>query len=229
MRRKQVVKLLVDLLMVVCVLLAMANRLTGNHIHELTGIIMFALLLLHNLLNWQWYSALLRGKYDLRRWFDTLVNLLLVAVSVTMAISSLIISRWLFLSAGMEGSLLLQQIHTTAAYWLLLLMSVHLGRYWRLVVNSLAKLSPLLSLDILPTPFRGALALTVVIYGGMAVLEREIFSRLIMLYAFDYWDFDQQVALFFVKYLAIIAAGAIFTHYIHNFFQCARDYRERNR
>ncbi len=57
MTRKSALKLLVDVVLIVSLLLAIANKLTENRMHELIGITMLALLVIHNALNLKWYGT----------------------------------------------------------------------------------------------------------------------------------------------------------------------------
>lgn len=212
MSRKKKFKLLIDMILIIAMLAAMANKLTENRLHELIGISMFVLLTIHNLLNWRWYGAIFRGEYNFQRRVNCTINLLLVAVLIVLAASSLMISKSLFAFPGKTATLELRQIHTTAAYWLLLLSSVHLGLHWQKFSNALKKTVPAIQPASLPVAVRLLLAVTVVGYGATTVWVRDIYSRLIMVYAFDFWDYSQSAVGFFVSYLSVIAAIVIITH-----------------
>ena len=212
MTRKSTLKLLVDVLLIVSLLLAIANKLTENRMHELIGITMLALLVIHNALNLKWYGTIMKSGYTTRRMFDLTVNTLMIITTTTLIVSSIVISKSVFSFHGIETDLTLRQIHTTAAYWLLVLMSVHVGVHWTGFSASLRKGIPVISRVRLPFAFKLWLSMMAVFYGMLAAFERDIFSKLFMIYAFDFWDFDQSVAQFFLNNLAIMAALVIVTH-----------------
>lgn len=83
--------------------------LTGNAVHEITGISMIVLFLLHQVLNWRWYPALSKGRYNARRTANTVVNGLLLAAFALLIGSSVMISRTLFICLGLDGSFTPQQ------------------------------------------------------------------------------------------------------------------------
>ena len=58
MNRKQILKMTLDLLMTAVLLLLMAYELIGTLPHELLGVGMFSLFLLHHILNWSWLRNL---------------------------------------------------------------------------------------------------------------------------------------------------------------------------
>jgi len=225
MRRKTFSGLAVDGLMIFSVLLAIANKLTENRVHEFIGIFMFLLFLVHNILNWKWYVTIRQGKYNIRRSFNFAVNILLLVAIATLMRSSILISCTLFSFLDIKSNLILRQVHITAAYWFFILMSVHLGVHLTRFSTSLKKMIPVLSIYKIHFVFKILLAIIAVVYGGIVFFDRDIFSRLFMLYAFDFWDFNQSVTKFFMNYLAIIAAFAIITHNILKFLNIIKKQR----
>lgn len=226
MNRKTLFKLVVDCLMVSSVLLAIANKLTENTMHELIGVFMILLLLLHNVLNRRWYASILQRRQSLRGVFDIAVTLLLFMVIGTLIGSSIMVSRMLFAFWDMEGNLTMRQIHTTAAHWLLVLMSIHLGMHWARLMGVLRKIVPIQSRQRVHVVFRSLLSLVVLVYGVKASFESDICAKLFMIHAFDSWNMDRSAAVFFLNYSAIIGASVVITdtilnvsRYRHNFAQ----------
>ena len=62
MRPKQITKILTDILMTIILLLLMAYSLVGEAAHEWLGIGIFALFVLHHVLNSRWRRNLRKGK-----------------------------------------------------------------------------------------------------------------------------------------------------------------------
>lgn len=58
MNRKFKIKIIIDIIMTILMLLAMAYQLTGNFLHEIIGVTLFVLFFLHNMLNIKWYMEL---------------------------------------------------------------------------------------------------------------------------------------------------------------------------
>lgn len=213
MNRTRYAKLAINALMVAGILLAMANKLTENRIHELIGALMVILFIVHNALNWRWHTSIQQRWQTNRGRFDVVVNILLALIIGVLIGSSIMLSRTLFAFMDVEGNLTIRQIHSTAAHWFLLLMSVHLGVHWPRIATLLKKMSPLpnphgypvhvLARTLLPTAILG--------YGIKASFDRDICSKLFMIYSFDFWDFEQSSAGFFINYLAIIAVYVVLT------------------
>ena len=69
---------IIDICMTVLLLFLMAYQVTGETVHEWTGIGMTVLVIIHQILNRKWYSAVFRGKYNPYRIMTTAVNILLL-------------------------------------------------------------------------------------------------------------------------------------------------------
>jgi hypothetical protein len=226
MTRKSSLKLLVDVLMIISVLLAIANKLTENRMHELGGMVLFLLLVIHSALNLKWYGTILKPGYTVRRMLNLTVNMLLILTTATLLGSSIVISKTVCSFHGIETDLTLRQIHTTAAYWLFVLMSVHLGVHWTSFSASFKRVLPAGYSIRLPLALKLWLSMMALLYGALAAFEMDIFSKLFMIYAFDFWNFEQSAAKFFLNYLAIIAAFVTITHNDLKSVNCGRVVRK---
>lgn len=117
----------------------------------------------------------------------------------------------------MESNLTVRQIHTTAAYWFLILIAVHLGAQWTRLCRMLKKMIPVLAEGLFHMYVLWLVQIAIVALGMAASFDRGIGSRLFMVYAFDFWDFDRSVLGFFARYLAVMGAYAVVTHNIFKF------------
>lgn len=212
MKRKTILRLITDVLMSGLILFSMANRLTENAVHEIIGVLMFVFFVQHQVLNWRWYRYLVKGRYDLRRAVNALVNGLLLLAFVVLIGSSVMISRTLFSFPGTDSSLTLRQVHTTMAYWFLVLSAIHLGIQWPRLVRMLKTVFPRSAGINVYRSLRWVLAALIVGVGIYASFERDVGSKLFMAYAFDFWDFERSVTEFFIFNLAIIGQYAVIAH-----------------
>ena len=224
-------KLALDLVMTSLILLAFAYQLTGNTAHELIGFVVLGFFLIHNVaLNRRWYATLLNGKYNGRRIASIAINLLVLVATLTLIVSGLVNSRLIGGLLGTEGDLVPREIHTTAAYWFLVLMSIHLGMHWRMVMSEVRKMLGI-AVQNRPRPLllRCSTAL-IVAYGIHASLERQLYARLIAYFSFDYWNFDgspASVIAYFAQYVAIIGVYVCLTHYVLRWWQERENCRQR--
>lgn len=229
MNRELIFRLVLDFVMTFSVILAIAYQLTENMIHELVGIFTFFLFIIHNILNRRWYKKVLRKKHNARRIAGITVNMLLLAAVLVLAWSSIMISRTVFAFLEVDSGFSIRQIHTTAAYWLFVLMSVHLGMHWTMLMNIAKKMTPIKYKKQILGISGYLVLIAVVIYGVKASFDRNICSRLFMIYSFDFWDFDKSVSGFFINYMAIMGLYAFITHNALKLFQDQRKGVTKNR
>lgn len=217
MTRKLAVKLMIDLGLTVSMFLAFAYHLTGPVAHEFIGLVMFLLLLAHNSLNWRWYKNLGRPGGGLERRLTQAVTLVLLAVTVALLVSSILASRVLFDFVRVGNGFLVRQIHALVAYWILVLMSVHLGLHWPLVMAALRQALKLNKTGLWRSALMKLSALTVMGFGVWASFDRGLGSKLLMRHSFDYWDGGP--AGFFITYLLIMGLYVGLIHYSLQFLR----------
>lgn len=219
MNRKILFKLAIDLVMTVIMLVAMAYHLTGNTIHELLGVSLLALFIVHNILNRRWYQVVLKRKHNTRRVLNTVVNLLLLVTMMVLIISSVLISRSLFSFIPVNGGLIARQMHILATYWGFILISTHTGMHWRMIIGAARKILGITALNRYSRFALHVMAALIAVYGAYAFFAREIGSRLILYYTYPYWNFGESAMFFFTDYLSIMGVYIYVTYYILKFFQ----------
>lgn len=199
--------------MVILILLAFAYLLTGHALHELIGGVLLFLVVVHNVLNRRWYAALFKGKYNVRRFVGTIINLLLLAVTASLFLSGLMNSQFLPFFAKTDWSVFTRQFHAWTAYWILALASIHLGMHWKMVMAEIRKAMTMTGMRGAGAIALRAMAITIVAFGVEASFDRNMYSKLTAYYSFDYWDFDQSIIGFFATYLSIMGVYVCLTYY----------------
>lgn len=213
MNIKTLCKMVIDLVMIVLMLVAIACRLTGNTIHELLGISLFILFIIHNILNLGWYKTLLKGRYNTLRVLHTAIDLLLLAAILALIISGVMFSRTVFAFINLNGGLFARKLHMLSAYWGFILLSLHLGMHWEMIMNTMQKMMNITVPNRKRTLTLQFMAVLIAVYGVYASFSREVGSKLISYYAYDFWNFDQSSVIFFVDYLSIMGLYVCVTYY----------------
>ncbi|WP_052421273.1 DUF4405 domain-containing protein [Paenibacillus sp. FSL R7-0273] len=211
---KMIIRLSIDTLMTVLFIIMMAYRLTGNTAHEWTGMTLFTLFIIHNVLNLNWYKAIFKGKYSVVRVIRTAVNLLLLLAMVGMMVSGLIISQTVFSLIPFIGIDFGRKLHHLSAYWGFILMSIHLGLHWVMIMGAARRMrkSPkatrtlVLSLRLIAAIIAG--------YGLYAFFKREIGQYLVLYYSYSFWDYEQLAVLFFIDFITIMGLCVFITYYV---------------
>ncbi|WP_159996364.1 DUF4405 domain-containing protein [Roseomonas sp. 18066] len=185
----------------------------GNAAHELAGTAMFLLLILHNVFNRRWWGRLPRARREPRRLLDGAVTLLLLGGMLALLVTSVLISNALSGVLSAFGGFTLRQIHSLAAYWVLVIVAVHLGLRWPMIM---AVARGLLGIETASRPRALALRLlaaAVAAQGVWSALVLGLAGRLSMQVSLDWWNFEESVAAFFLHCLAIMGLCVAVTHY----------------
>lgn len=128
MKAKQIVRTIVDAVMLLLLLCLMAYQVTGEALHEWIGIGMTAMLIVHHILNIRWYRSLFKGRYNAYRILSTVTNTLLLGSIALAAFCGMSMSAHAvpFLY-GMANTAFARTAHLALAYWSFALMGFHLG------------------------------------------------------------------------------------------------------
>ena len=127
-KTKNMIRRIVDAAMTVFLLCLMAYQVTGEVLHEWIGIGMTVLVIIHQILNRKWYSALFKGKYNAYRGLAAAVNILLLCSFALTAFCGMSMSGYAvpFLY-GMAPVSFTRQMHLSLSHWAFVLMGLHLG------------------------------------------------------------------------------------------------------
>lgn len=116
--------------MILCILIVMDYRFIDNAIHEILGLFIVLLFIIHNTLNRHWYTAIGKVKLDLLRILKTITNLLFLVIMLLVAVTGVLISQTVFSSFSLSGNLWAHELHILSAYLGFILAAIHIGLHW---------------------------------------------------------------------------------------------------
>jgi hypothetical protein len=197
----------------VCLLLLMGYELIGQTAHEGLGILMLALFIVHHILNRKWTANLLRGRYSPYRVFQTALAALILVSIILQGVSGIALSRQLFVGLSLPvPKSLARTWHMAFGYWGFVLMGLHIGLHWSMVLGGARKRFG--SLSGWKTWLPRLLALAVCAYGLYAFVKRGFPGYLTMQTHFAFFDYDEPLALFYLDYLAIMGLFTAAGYYL---------------
>lgn len=228
MKKKSILKIAVDIGMTVMLLLLMSYELIGAAAHEWLGIGMFLLFVIHHVLNRRWSRNVLKGKYTpLRIWQTTLV----VGVLLTMAgsmFSGIILSEHALSFLPIKGGrAFARSLHMISAYWGFVLMSLHIGFHWSMILGMAGKIVRKLS-AIRKWLFRVTGAF-IAGYGIYAFEKRDIWRYMTLKNHFVFFDFEEPVIFFLMDYVAIMGLLIWIGYYLPKGIKCVLQRRNNYR
>jgi hypothetical protein len=212
-RNPAVTRLLLPGCMAVLLLASLAYWWLDNLPHELFGTAMFVLVAWHIVVNRLWFKNLLRGRYDGRRTVTALLHLLLIVNMVVLLITSVIISKSVFAPLPIPDSVYLRDIHWFSAYWVMIVVGIHLGLHWARVI-AMVRSSDGAAQGNRPLIWVLRLsAVAVAAFGVWSAAVLGVLAKLTFTYSLDFWDFTASVTPFFGHWIGIVALPAVVTHY----------------
>lgn len=205
-------RLVLDGLAAGLLLFAFAYFWQGNASHEWAGIGMFALLVLHGLFHRRWFAALGHAPRARRGRFNIALTLVLLAGMVALLGSSLVISETLFANLRLDDDFTARRIHAGIAYWLLIIVAIHLGLRWPLLMGVARKLCGITKPNAARALVLRVIAVAIALQGVSSVLALNLRTRLLFQMSLDWWNFEASVAGFFFHCMAIAGLCIFFTH-----------------
>lgn len=127
---------ILDAVLLVLMMVLLLFDVTGDLVHEVIGIVMFVLAIVHCVLNRRWFKSIPRALGDSkghgRRTFLVICDLILIVSMTICAISSVFVSLSLFSAVKTMGSRAAWVVlHDSSAYVAFAVMSLHFGLHWR--------------------------------------------------------------------------------------------------
>ena len=212
MKPKAKVKIVVDLTMTILFLVQMGYHMLDNRAHEWTGIALFVLFFLHHILNGGWHRNLFKGKYPAQRILLTVTDVLLMLCMCSIIVSAVFVSRHAFSFLGLHLRSLGRQIHMPATMWGFLLMGLHLGLHWSMMLGMMKRAAKTKRTKALV--LTGRIVLTVVCaFGVYQFINRGLWMELFRLREFAFLDYGESLLYFAASYIAILALWAAVSHY----------------
>lgn len=203
-------KIWIDIGLTAALPLLMAYGLIGEAAHEWIGMAMFVLFLLHLYLNKRWFGAMGKGRYSPARVVQLLLNGLIFLCMVGCTVSGIALSKYLFTFLPNHGGYaFFSMLHILCSFWGFVLMCLHLGTHWGMLLTVLRKKWRL--------PQRGArylamLGFLAALCGIPAFLRRDMWDYLTLRSHFVFYDYTEPVAFFLWDYFLMMVLFAALGH-----------------
>ena len=229
MKPKAVIKLAVDVFMTLALLFLMGYQFWGEAPHEWVGAGMFLLFVAHHLLNGRWHKTLFKGKYSALRTVTLCVDFLLLLAMLAQMYSGIVMSRYVFaFLPGTGGMSLARRLHILGAYWGFLLMSVHLGLHWNMILGMLRKALKIKSKTKSPSMIAFAAGLVISGYGIWVFISRGFPTCLFLKSEFVFLDYSEPKIFFYIDYLALMGLCFFIAHYSTKLMEQLQKRRSHN-
>lgn len=195
-------KLIVDLLLFVFMILEFSRSYLSSWSHELFGILLLVLMLLHLYLNRIYLKNIFKGKYNSKRLIMAAVNLSFVIVFSLSLIFGILSSEDILGFLNLRNSSIIK-FHKIFSYLSVVLVGLHLGLNLNVMLINLQNLiKKRLILEIFK--------LIIIVYGIYSFFKHDILKHITGYYdfAFSYCSFLVNL----VRYTSIVLAISLITN-----------------
>ncbi|MCA9908272.1 MAG: DUF4405 domain-containing protein [Anaerolineae bacterium] len=138
------INLYLDALLVIAFIVDLEYHFTGLRIHELLGVFLGAVIIIHLILHWRWIVSITRTflrKLLHESRLNYVLNVALFADMLILIVSGILISRTLGLNlaAVQQYSRTLEQLHRMTADLSLLIVAFHVALHWKWIATQARK------------------------------------------------------------------------------------------
>lgn len=181
MKKINYVKLIIDLAMLITFTLFFKAKLLGLAFHEIAGLVIGGVVLLHCGLNFKWIKAITSKLFSkdmkLRTRIIYILDVALLIDVLAIIISGLSISKIVCPWLRLDWLPNLKGVHIFASYLILMIIGIHLGLHWKWVMNTFKKIFNIKENKILIYISRG-LAIIILAFGIYSFNSTSYLSRL---------------------------------------------------
>lgn len=159
-------------------------------------------------------------------------TLIFIGMFVSM-ITGIMLSRYVFAWMNLSGGIAMaRKLHMLAAYWNFVLISVHLGLHWSMMIGRIRIMEKKAFssgniLSLLRWVGR-IVAVVIAVYGGYQFMQENISQYLLGTIQFAFFDFRQSVYIFVLRYLAIMECIVCITYYLRKWLLIIKTQRKKS-
>ena len=193
--------------MTLALLILMGYAFWGDVAHEWAGAGMFLLFLLHHILNGNWYKSLFKGGYTPLRVFRLIVDVLVFLAMIGLMVSGIMLSNYVFSFLNIRGGMSFARLlHMAASHWGFVLMALHLGLHWSMLLGMAGKVMKVRQTSRLRKVLLSIVGAGIAVYGLMVFIRRDLLTYMLLKTQFVFLDFSEPIPLFYLDYLAMMGA-----------------------
>ena len=199
-------RLPLDILMTILSVILMGGTMLfpDDRVHQICGISLIVIWVVHVVLNRRWYGSLFKGNYQPYRIMQIIVNLGVLLCALFLMISGLLMA-WFIPSSWVGGALGFARItHLLASHWYYVFMAFHIGLHGAMLASKI-KIRGLATQII---------CLLISLYGIYAFILRGVWKYIFGLQQFFFFDFERGYILFALDYISIIVLFGTLSYYI---------------
>lgn len=214
MKPKAIIKIIIDIIMTILLICLMSYQIVGDFLHEWFGTGIFILFIMHHVLNYKWYPALFKGKYNTSRIMTTVIDFLVLFAMLGLMVSSVIMSQYVFTFLNISGGMqFARTTHLLCSYWGFVLMSLHLGMHWGMIIGMVKKAMHLTKSSLYTEIILKIITFLISAYGIYSFITEQIYSYMFLQTQFVFFDYEESAVEVFARYISMMVMFAAISYY----------------
>ena len=200
------IRMPLDILMTILSVILMGGTMLfpDDRLHQICGISLIVIWVVHVVLNRRWYGSLFKGNYQPYRLMQIIVNLGVLLCALFLMISGLLMA-WFIPADWVGGALGFARItHLLVSHWYYIFMAFHIGLHGAMLASKI-KIRGLATQII---------CLLISLYGIYAFIIRGVWKYMFGLQQFFFLDFERGYVLFALDYISIIVLFGTIAYYL---------------
>lgn len=177
------VKVTIDIIMALLIIILMDITITGMLWHEILGLSVFGVFAIHIILNLKWIKAigthLLNKQLNKRTKFVFILDLLIFLLVIGILITGILISNNIFHWFHIPNRGIYKKMHRFFSWWGFVLLSIHIGIHWGMMVQSLKNKSKILKGNKNIKIITAILYIAIAVYGIFTLSDAHIYNSFI--------------------------------------------------
>lgn len=141
--KRKKIKYIIDILMFILMICLMKVYITGMLWHEILGLALIGIFIIHNLLNFKWIKSIskniFKNKINKKTKFIYILDMLLIFLAFLTGISGIGISKSILTNISFENITLWTYIHNLSAYLLFAGIGIHIGLHLQSIISGIKK------------------------------------------------------------------------------------------
>lgn len=142
--KKSIFKAILDLIMTVLLVLMFDKMVLGLKFHEIGGLVVIVLFLVHLIGNWKWIISVSKNLFNknipIKTKVNYIINVLLFIDAIIILVTGILISKIVFKSFGLPNIGMAKFLHFFSSALFIILAGAHIGLHWQWIVAIFKKI-----------------------------------------------------------------------------------------
>ena len=195
-------RIIVDVLLMLFMLMEYSKAYLTPEIHEIIGLCLIVLIIIHLILNRRYFKAILKGKFNKKRIFDVIVNIVFLASFILTCVFGILSSQEILTFLNIKNISIIY-LHKILAYICIIFLGFHLGITLKKFFKKIEK-----------TIWKYVIYLAIIICGIYSCIKIDFYSHLIGKTGFSL--VSGNILINSLEYLSIILMIAVIVNIIYS-------------